>query len=170
MAFLPNDAGALRLCVDLVDREAPVRGPVPVVTEDGRVPSGRLLGTVGVEYLDRRDGEWWPIVRLPAVYLATGSYAELEERLRELVGGGIPGFAWQSGEDAALGLQIGPAEPPGEGFVVEVGVDLSAFLAEAGGGRSRPGSALAPFRFATSRPAAVAFADALRREGGQLLG
>jgi len=170
MAELPNDAGTLRLRVELVDREAPVRGPVPVVTEDGRAPSGRLLGAAGVEYYDPRDGEWWPVVRLPALYLAAESFASLDGQFRDLLAGAIPGFAWQSGEDGALGLQLGPAEPPGGGLVVEVGIDLAAFLAEVGQVPARPGAELALFRFATTRPAAVAFADALRREGGRLLG
>jgi len=170
MAELPNDAGTLRLRVDLVDREAPVRGPVPLVTEDGRVPAGRLLAAAGVEYLDPRDGEWWPLVRLPVFYVAPEGIRALAQGLADFLRGAAPGLAWQSEEDGALGLQLGaPGEVPGESVVVEVGLDLSLFLAEVGAGPRRPGMELSLFRFQATRAGAVAFAEAVRREAEGLL-
>ena len=165
MADLPNDAATLRLRIDLVDREAPVRGPAPLVAADGRAPSGRLLASVGVEYLDGRDAEWWPLARLPVIYLAPEALRSLADGLGDLLRGAAPGLSWQSGADGAVGLQIGP--PQGEGgdlLVVEVGLDVSLFLAEVGRGPRRTGAELALFRWQTSRGSAVTFADALRRE------
>lgn len=169
MAQLSNDTGSLWFRLDLVDREAPVRGPVPMVTEDGRVPSGRLLATASLEYLDARDGERWPLVRLPVLYVSPESARSLVAGLSDVLQGNAPGFAWQSGEDAAVGLQVGVPEGSSDVLRVEVGLDLSLFLAEAAGAPRRPASELALFRFAASRPGAVAFADALRREVEVLL-
>ena len=176
MAELPNDTGSLWFRLDLVDREAPVRGSAPAATKgssDGEVPGGRLLATASLAYLDPRDGEKWPVVRLPVLYLSTESARALLAGLSDLLQGNAPGFAWQSGEDAAVGLQIGA--PQGEAraaqgaLQVEVGMDLSLFLSEAAGAPRRPESELALFRFAASRPAVVAFADAVRREAELLL-
>ena len=173
MAELPNDTGSLWFRLDLVDREAPSRGAVPAVKEDGRAPSGRLLASVSLEYLDRRDGERWPVVRLPVLYVAADSARALLAGLSDLLQGNAPGFAWQSGEDAAVGLQIGAPEgaasAPQAALQVEVGLDLSLFLWEAAGAPRRPASELALFRFAASRQAVVAFAGAVRGEAEVLL-
>jgi len=163
MAGLPNDLGSLRLRLDLVDREAPLLGP-GAAAEGGSVPSGRLLARTAVEYLDPRDGEWWPLVSLPVLHLRPEEARSLALGLEDLLRGAAGGFSWQSGEDGALGLQLGTPEAPGEPLVVEVGLDLSRFLAEVGGGPPRPGAELALFRFRATRAAAVAFADAVRRE------
>jgi hypothetical protein len=170
MAALPNDTGSLWFRLDLVDREAPVRGPVRAGTEDGRIPSGRLLATASLAYLDPRDGEKWPLVRLPVLYLSSESAQALVAGLSDVLQGNAPGFAWQSGEDAAVGLQVGVPEGAPAGVLrVEVGMDLSLFLSEAAGAPRRPASELALFRFAASLPALVAFADALRGEVEVLL-
>jgi hypothetical protein len=173
MAALPNDTGSLWFRLDLVDREAPVRGPIPVVTEDGRLPSGRLLASASVEYLDRRDGERWPVVRLAVLWVAPDSARALVAGLSDVLQGSAPGFAWQSGEDAAVGLQVGApsvaAGAPQGAFQVEVGLDLAPFLSEVAGVPRRPASELALFRFAATRPALVAFADAVRAEAEGLL-
>jgi hypothetical protein len=165
MAELSSDTGTLRFRLEVVDREAPARGPVPVVAQDGGLPSGRLLATASVGYLDRRDGEVWPFVHLPVLYLAPEAVRALEGGLAELLRGTAPGFAWQSGADAALGLQVSAPEgvPPGC-FLVEVGMDLSAFLADAAGAPRRAGAELALFRFLAARASLVAFAGALRAE------
>jgi hypothetical protein len=170
MAELVNDTGALRLQLEVVDREAPVRGPVQVVTEDGRTPSGRLLASAGVDYRDQRDGEWWPVVRLPALYLPVEAAEALLERLRGTAQGTEPGFAWQSGAEAALGFQLGRPEgaPPGV-LLAEVGTDLNAFLSEVAAVPRRPGTELALFRFLTTVAALVRFADALQAEVGAQL-
>jgi hypothetical protein len=163
MAELPNDAGTLRLRIELWDREAPVRGPLPVEGTDGRAPAGRLLARAGVEALDRRDGEWWPLVQLPPILLAPGAVGALVAALQDVLQGTAPGAAWASGEDAALGLQVG-AGGEGGALLVEAGVDLSLPLAELSGAPRRPGAELALFRWTAARGGAVAFADGLRRE------
>jgi len=171
MAELPNDIRTLRLRVDLVDRETRSPGPLPVASGEGPVPSGRLLGAAAVEYLDRRDGEWWPLAELPVLYLSAEEFRSLSGQLEGFLRGAVAGFAWQCGEGGALGLQLGAAaEPPGGPLVLEVGIDLSLFLAEAGQAPLRRGAELALFRWLATRPAAVAFAEALRREGEALLG
>jgi hypothetical protein len=151
MADLANDSGVIRLRVD------------PVTREEG----GRLLASAALEYRDARDGEWWPIVRLPVVHLVPGGAESLVAALQDLMQGVIPGFAWQSG-DGALGLQIGVPEGQGELLVAEVGMDLALFLAESAGVPRREGAEAALFRWPVTRGDAVAFADALRRESEAL--
>jgi hypothetical protein len=171
MADLANDAGALRLRIDLVGREAPGREPGPGGPEGGKAPVGRLLASAGVEYLDRRDGEWWPLLRLPPLHVAPEAVGALAGGLQDLLQGAAPGFAWQSGEDAALGVQMGGAgEGPGDALLVEVGMDVSLFLAEVARVPSRRGAELALFRWVATRAGAVAFAAALRSDLEALLG
>jgi hypothetical protein len=164
MAELPNDAGTLRLRIELWDREAPVRGPLPAEGPDGRPPSGRLLARAGVEVLDRRDGEWWPLLQLPPILLAPGAVRALVAALQDVLQGAAPGSAWQAGEDAPIGLQLGAQGGDAGALLVEVGLDLSLHLAEVSASPRRPGAELALFRWTASRSGAVAFADGLRRE------
>jgi hypothetical protein len=151
MADLANDSGVIRLRVDPVTREA----------------GGRVLASAALEYRDARDGEWWPLVRLPVVHLAPGGAGSLVAALQDLMQGVIPGFAWQSG-DGAIGLQLGVPEGQGDLLVAEVGMDLALFLAESAGAPRREGAEAALFRWPVTRGSAVAFADALRRESEAL--
>jgi hypothetical protein len=151
MADLANDSGVIRLRVDPISREA----------------GGRVLVTAALEYRDARDGEWWPIVRLPVVHLLPGGDESLVAALQDLMQGVIPGFAWQSG-DGALGLQVGVPDGQGELLVAEVGMDLALFLAESAGAPRREGAEAALFRWPVTRRAAVDFADVLRRESEAL--
>ncbi len=168
MADLLSDSGALRFRLRLVDRE---RGTGPPGAGDGRAPAGRLLAAASLDYLDRRDGERWPLVELASFHLAAEAARALSAGLSDLVRGSAPGLSWQSGDPAALGLQAGaPAGAPGGPWLVEVGLDLSRFLAEAAGTPGRPGAELALFRFPAARAALVAFASALESELLELLG
>jgi hypothetical protein len=153
MADLPSDSGAIRLHLDPVQREA----------------GGRVLASAAVEYRDARDGEWWPLVRLPVLHLVPGAVEALVEGFQELLRGSAPGFAWQSG-DGALGLQVGVAEGQGELLLAEVGLDLALFLAESSGTPRREGAEAVLFRWPVTRAGAVAFAGALRGEAGELAG
>ncbi len=165
MADLLSDTGSLRLRLDPVTREAELRGPGLLPASDGRPASGRLLMTVALDYLDRRDGERWPLVHLPVVYVAGESARALADGLGQVCAGAAPGFAWQSGEEAALGIQLGRPEGTPEGILLaEIGLDLSPFLSDAAGTPRRPGAELALFRFPVARAALVAFAAALRAE------
>jgi hypothetical protein len=157
MAELRNDSGALRLGLELVAAEGP---------ESPGGPAGaRLLASAGLEYLDRRDGEWWPIVRLPVLHLPAEAVDRLARDLAALVAGASAGFAWRAEEASAVGLQLGAV--PG-GAIVEVGIDLGAFLAETAGVPRRAEAELALFRFRAAQPALVVFSDALGRELGAL--
>ena len=180
MAELRNDAGVLRFALDIMgretgreaerdavsdavseaQREAGSEAP-PAGAAAGGPAAGRVLATAGLEYLDRRDGEWWPLVRLPVLYLAPEAAQRLAEEARALVHGQSQGFSWRPEDDPVVGLQLGPA--PG-GAVVEVGVDLGAFLAEVAGTPRRAESELGLFRFRAAQADLVRFADAIGRE------
>lgn len=165
MAMLPNDTGVLRLRLDLVERERARDAGAGEGVGEGAT---RVLASVSLESLDRRDGEWWPIVRLPVLYLAPGGVEALSGGLADLLQGAAPGFAWRSADDGVLGLQIGESGSPSGLLVAEVGLDLGLFLAESSGSAWRPASELALFRWPVTRADAVSFADALRRESDAL--
>jgi hypothetical protein len=157
--YLPSDSGALRLTVELVQRET-IRG------QPGASPSpARVLSVAALEWLDRRDAEWWPFVRLPPIWLDPGAVEALVSGLREVLQGAAPGFSWQSSEAAALGVQLGAA--PG-GAVVEVGLDLGPYLSDASGLPPRAGGELALFRFVATSADLVRFAGALEAQLGEL--
>jgi hypothetical protein len=158
MAELRNDSGALRFTVELVSRENPPRS-LPGPGAAGGDAS--ILATAGLEYLDRRDGEWWPFVRLPVLHLPLPAVEGLASQLAELLRGATSGFAWRPADDAPAGLQVGAA--PG-GAVAEVGFDLGAFLEESAGVPRRPDAELALFRFRCAQADLVRFSDALTRE------
>lgn len=167
MADLVSDSGALRFRLRLLDREGRGRA----AAGGGPEPGGRLLAAAALEYLDRRDGERWPLVELAALHLEAEAARALSAALAEVVRGAAPGLAWRSGEPAALGLQAGaPEGAPGAPWLVEVGMDLSGFLAGAAGVPARPGAELALFRFPVARSALVTFASELEAELGELLG
>ena len=159
MAELRNDSGALRFAVELVSRETPPE-LAPGTGLAGGV-RGFILASAGLEYLDRRDGEWWPLVRLPVVHLPAAEAERLASQLSEFLRGGSPGFVWRPGDDAPAGLQIRAS--PG-GAVVEVGLDLGVFLAESAGATRRPDAELALFRYRATQADLVRFSDALARE------
>lgn len=156
MAELRNDSGALRFAVELVTAEASPQAPPGAA---GGEPF--VLATAGLEYLDRRDGEWWPFLRLPVLHLPVRAVERLSADLAELLRGASAGFAWRPGDDALAGLQLGAA--PG-GAVAEVGLDLGAFLAEFAGAPRRADTELALFRFRCAQADLVRFSDALARE------
>jgi hypothetical protein len=149
MAELSNDTGALRFALALVQREAGAAAPA------------RLLATTGLEYRDQRDSEWWPIVRLPAFFVAPAAIERLVAGLADVVRGGAEGFAWRPAEDAAFAVQVGPEE---RGAVLEIGLDLGGFLADAAGVVARRDAELALFRFRAAQADLVRFSDGLQRE------
>lgn len=159
MAVLHNDARNLRLLLELVDREVPpaVPGQPPPPVE-----ALRVIGTAGVEFYDRRDRSFWPFLRLPVLHLGGGDGPELVRMLRELCSLKVPGFAFRTGELGELALQVGRQE--GGGLVVEVGIDLAAYLRETSGMVGEPGRELSLFRFTTGTAELVVFADQLRQE------
>ncbi len=153
MAELRNDSGALRFTLEAVAREGAPPGAGP--------SAGRLLATAGLEYLDQRDREWWPLLRLPALRLAAASYDALRDALGEYLRGGSAGFTWRPEGGGAFAVQLGP---DAGGAVLEIGIDLGAFLSEVAGVPLRPASELALFRFRSAQADLVRFSDALGRE------
>jgi hypothetical protein len=145
MPHLLSESGAMRLLVDLVTR----------------AEGGRVVATTAVEWIDRRDGEWWPFVRLPVLHLGAGTDEALVAGLRDVLQGVAPGFSWAAGEGAALGLQIGATD---KGAIVEIGIDLGAFLAESAGTTVPRGDELALFRFSANRADLVRFAGELEAQ------
>ena len=160
MAELRNDGGALRCALTLAGRASP-RQP----GEGAVAPALERIATAAGEYLDASDGEWWPIVRLPPLHVAAAQVDELLAGTAALLRGERDGFSWRAGASAPLGVQLGAA--PG-GAVVEIGLDLSGFLAEAGGAGGAPGGELALFRFRAAQADLVRFSDALAGELGAI--
>jgi hypothetical protein len=152
MPSLQNDAASMRLTLRLTGQEAPA---------PGAGGPDRFLAGLSVEHFDRRDGEWWPFVRLPAVPVSREALEGLLEGARDLLAGRVPGFGWRTGEAGPLAVQLGIAEGT-PGILVEVGVDLGPYLAGLSGGQ--PGSEACLFRFAATRADLVRFADALGAE------
>jgi hypothetical protein len=151
----------MRLEVDLVQRET-IR-----VQPGEQAPAPRILARTALEWLDRRDREWWPFVRLPSLWVEAGGVDALVSGLRDLLQGAAPGFAWQSGAAASLALQLGAGE--GGALVVEVGVDLGPFLADASGLPASVAGELALFRFAVAPAELVRFAGALEAQHRDVL-
>ncbi len=150
MAELLNDTRSLRFELTFAGRESP------------RALGGRLICSAALEYFDQRDHQYWPFIRIPFLYLTQEAAASLYEGIAEVLRAGAPGFAWQSGEDPILGIQLGAGGNASE-ILIEVGVDLGAFLAESAG-TPRRGGELALFRFASNPAAMVEFADDYKRE------
>jgi hypothetical protein len=138
-----------------------MRFALQLVARDGE----RFLATAALEHLDQRDGEWWPLVRLPPLHLDAGAIERLLAEEAELLRGAREGFAWRPGTTTALALQLGAV--PG-GAILEVGLDLGTFLADMAGVPARSESELALFRFRAAQEELVRFADALGREAEAL--
>jgi hypothetical protein len=152
MAALQNDAASMRLSLRLTGQEA---------SAPGAGGPGRYLAGLSVEHFDRRDKEWWPFVRLPAVPVSREALEGLLDGVRDLLAGQVAGFGWRTGEAGPLAVQLGAADGT-PGILVEVGVDLGPYLADLSGGQ--PGSEACLFRFAATRADLVRFADALGAE------
>jgi hypothetical protein len=162
MADLLNDTGALRFGMALAGRERPLAGQGALGSALSQ--PGRVLCTVALEYLDQSDGQFWPFIRVPVVWMPPDALESLLEGISALVRGESAGFSWQPGEHAPMGLQIGSEGAPIGGLQIELGLDLGAFLAEVAGSPRRPGGELALFRFLTTQAAMVRFGDLLRTE------
>jgi hypothetical protein len=117
-----------------------------------------VLAVAAVEWLDRRDSEWWPFVQLPPLWVDEAALESLGEGVRELLQGALPGFSWQAGP--SLGLQLALAEGAA---VVELGVDLGPFLSDASG-RPGGGGEAALFRFGAPLAELVRFGGEVEAE------
>jgi len=159
MSFLHNEIKSLRYVLEVVDRETlpPVPGQKPPPKD-----ALRVLGTTAMEFFDRRDQSFWPFLRLPVLYLAGPDAEALINGIRELCALKRPGVAFRTGAQDELALQL--ARQEGGGFIVEVGIDLAAYLVETSGLQGESGRELALFRFTTSTSELVRFADQLKQE------
>ena len=163
MAVLHNQSKNLRFFLELVDREVP-----PLVPGQPRPPvdSARILGTAGVEFYDRRDQAFWPFIRLPVLYLEGSDTGALVDSIREFCSLRIPGFAFRTGAQREIALQLGREESGS--LLVEVGIDLAPYLLETTGGLGEPGRELAMFRYYTTTAELVTFADQIVQEVARL--
>jgi hypothetical protein len=159
MAVLHNNAKNLRFFLEVVDRE--VLPPIPGQPSP-RADAARILGTTGVEFYDRRDKGFWPFVRLPVLYLAGTDGHALIHSLRDLCSQKVPGFAFRTGTAQEVAIQVGQVE--NGRFLVEVGIDLAAYLLETSGTQGEAGQELALFRFHTHTAELVLFADQVKQE------
>jgi hypothetical protein len=153
----------MRFALQLVARDRGGAPDSPGAREGGAAAAAgeRFLATAALEYLDQRDGEWWPLVRLPPLYLDASAIDRLLSDQAELLRGSSEGFAWRPGSATSLALQLGAV--PG-GAILEVGLDLGLFLADAAGVPVRSEADLALFRFRAAQHELVRFSDALGRE------
>ena len=138
MSALTNDAGTLRFTL---------------------TAAGDGLATAAVEFLDARDKGFWPLVQLPVVHLAAQALRSLAQMTVPVVAGKTDSFAWRGGSGEELALSVARE---GEAWIVEVGIDLSAYLRETAHVFVAPQRELALFRFHTTAALLQAFADGLR--------
>lgn len=161
MAALHNEERNLRLNLQLVDRERQRLSP----TESKPTAGPRVLGTFGIEFLEARDKEFWPLLRLPVIYLAHGDGEALLTAIRELCAQTRTGLAFTGGTQGELVLRLAAKEG---GYLVETGVDLCGYLMETSGRVCTPGGNLAMFRFEVATGELVRFAGQLQQELEQL--
>jgi hypothetical protein len=125
MSALTNDAATLRFTL---------------------TPAGDGLASAAIEFFDARDKTFWPLVQLPVLHLHTGQIRDLARMTAPLLEGKTDSFAWRGGHGEEVALSV--ARSPEEGrWIVEVGIDLSAYLRETAHLFIGPRRELALFRF-----------------------
>jgi hypothetical protein len=128
MSALTNDAATLRFTL---------------------TPAGDALASAAIEFFDARDKSFWPLVQLPVLHLHTEAITALARMIAPLLEGKTDSFAWRGGHGEELALSV--ARGPEEGrWIVEVGIDLSAYLRETAHLFIAPKRELALFRFHTT--------------------
>src|SRR5260370_34724274 len=145
MAVLHNEGKNLRFFLELVDREV-----FPIVPGQPRPPpnAARVLGTVGVEFYDRRDQSYWPFIRLPVIYIGGTEGEELIDSIRKVCSLQSTGFAFRGGSQGELALQIGRQDDGG--LLAEGGLDPASHRLPAPGTAPAPAKELALSRFTTA--------------------
>ncbi len=126
MSALTNDASTLRFTL---------------------TPAGDGLASAAIEFFDARDRSFWPLVQLPVVHVSADALRFLTQLVPPLLSGKTDSFAWRGGHGEELALSVARA---GEEWVVEVGIDLSAYLRETAHLYLAPKRELALFRFHTT--------------------
>lgn len=126
-----------------------------------------FICTAAVEYLDKRDQEFWPTLRLPVLRVPAEDAHALTQALRDVCSQARPGFCFRTGAREELQLAL---SRQGGAVAVEVGVDLCVYLLETAGVPSPPGRELALFRFEAPLAEVVVFADAVAARVAELEG
>lgn len=134
LAALTNDASTLRFVL-------------------AAAPGG--LASAAIEFFDARDQQFWPMVQLPVLHVAPGTLAGLRAMIAQ-----ADGFAWRGGHTEEIALSVTKSEEP-DRWIVEVGIDLSAYLRETARLFVAPGRELALFRFSVTAAGLQAFAAGL---------
>lgn len=142
---LLNDTGGLRLTLGLEQWHG-----------------AHCYGAVSVDALDRRDEEFWAMVRLPVVKMAAADVRGLVDALKECCAGGRAGVSVQLGEHREVALSVSVS--PDGGFVIEVGFDLASVALEHAGIATARGRELSLFRLMASTSEVVRFGDALAQQ------
>lgn len=164
MGYLLNEAKTLRWRFQFADKEIlppmPGAGPPPP-------GGGRLLTTTAVEFFDRRDKQFWPLYRQAVLWIAIDDGKAFVERVSALIRDELPEFAFRSVIAPEIGWQFSKGEKGR--YLVQLGFDLNAMLAEVAGMPAEFGRDFAMYRFTTTQPNLVAFGDQVRNELGDLL-
>jgi hypothetical protein len=125
-------------------------------------PASDGLASAAIEFFDARDQSFWPLVQLPVLHLNTEAIGALARMMPPLLEGKTDSFAWRGGQGEELALSV--ARSPEEGrWIVEVGIDLSAYLRETAHLFIAPKRELALFRFHTTADRLQEFSAGLAR-------
>jgi hypothetical protein len=152
MAVIHNPNRTLRFSFDLVD----------LSTKDQA-----FIATAAVEFFDKRDQDFWPMLRLPVVRMSIEDGAALVNAIRDVCSQSRPGFSFRTGVTEELQLNVLRDGPTA---AIEIGMDLSAYLKETTGISSPAGRELALFRFDAGLTELVVFGDALASKQSELKG
>jgi hypothetical protein len=165
MGYLTNEAKTLRWRFQVADKEIlpPVPGAPPPPSG-----GGRLLTTTAVEFFDKRDKQFWPLYRQAVLWISIEDGRLFLERLTALIRDELTEFAFKSLIAPEIGWQFARAEDGR--YVIQLGFDLNAMLAEVAGLPAEFGRDLALYRFTTTQPNLVAFGDQVRAEIADILG
>ena len=126
MSALTNDASTLRFTL---------------------TPAGDGLASAAIEFFDARDATFWPLVQLPVVHISADALGSLSQMVAPLLDGKTDSVAWRGGHGEELALSVAR---DADAWVVEVGIDLSAYLRETARVYLAPKRELALFRFHTT--------------------
>lgn len=137
MSALTNDAGTLRFVL---------------------TPAGEGLASAAMEFFDARDKGFWPLVQLPVVNLPGAALEALARMAEPVAQRKTDSFAWRGGAGEELALSV---VREADAWIVEVGIDLSAYLRETARVFVAPQRELALFRFHATAEALSRFASEL---------
>ena len=142
MSALTNDAATLRFTL---------------------TPASDALASAAIEFFDARDKSFWPLVQLPVLHVSAEAIGALCRMTAPLLEGKTDSFAWRGGHGEELALSVARSPEEESRWVVEVGIDLSAYLRETARLFIAPKRELALFRFHTTAAQLAQFSAGLGR-------